>query len=134
MPVLSLPALIPASHVWTADMHELGLTMKILSIVTGALENQNAGRIERIKIKVGAFSGVVPELIEDCFGPASAGTPAEGASLCFEKVPVTVSCSDCGKTGEIKEHEFTCPYCGSDHIRIVTGREFYIESIEVSGS
>jgi hydrogenase nickel incorporation protein HypA/HybF len=115
-------------------MHELGLTMSMLKIVNDAAEKNGAHRISGIRIRIGAFSGVVPELIEECFGPASRGTAAEGAELHFEQVPVTVKCGDCGRTGNIGEHHYSCPFCGSENIRIVTGREFYIESIEVKDS
>ncbi|MCI1721538.1 MAG: hydrogenase maturation nickel metallochaperone HypA [Lachnospiraceae bacterium] len=113
-------------------MHELGLTMDMLKIVNEAAEKNGAAKIGSIRVRIGAYSGVVPELIEECFGPASRGTAAEGAKLFFEAVPVSVECRDCGRTEVLREHEFTCPVCGSDNIRIVSGREFYIESIEVN--
>lgn len=111
-------------------MHELGLALHMLDIVKDAAEKNHVRAVKGIKVKVGAYSGVVPELITECFGPASMGTVAEGAVLTYVSVPVTVSCASCGKTGEVKEHDFTCPFCGSDQIRLVTGREFYIDSIE----
>lgn len=114
-------------------MHELGLTLHVLDIVADAAQKNSVSKVNSIRLKIGAYSGVVPELITECFKSAGKGTVAEGASLSFEEVPVTVSCRNCGRTGELRKHEFTCPYCGSDDIKLETGREFYIDSIEVNG-
>lgn len=115
-------------------MHELGLTMHMMDIVKQAADENHVMRIRSIKVKVGEYSGVVPELIREAFKPVSKGTVAEGANLVFECVPVTVMCRTCGKSSRLKEHEFLCPCCGSENIEIRTGREFYIDSIEVDDS
>lgn len=112
-------------------MHELAITESILNIAVDEAKKHGARKVLRIKIKVGEFSEVVPQLIQEYYNIVSKDTVAEEAELVFEKVPVTIRCNDCGKESVIERENIKCPHCGSMNIRMVTGREFYIDSMEV---
>ena len=114
-------------------MHELSATESMLSLVLDEAAKAGATRVTKISLKVGDWSTFVPDSVEFCFSLISNGTPAEGARLDIERVPVTYRCSGCG-------FEFTpcietvgCPKCKGTSTTLVTGREFYIDSIEVDG-
>ena len=68
-------------------MHELALTEGIISIVESEKKKHGFERVSEISLKLGEYSGVIPECMEEFFPIASKGTAAAGAKLRFEKVP-----------------------------------------------
>lgn len=73
----------------------------------------------------------VPDCIRFYFEILSKGTVAEGAALEAEEIPLTGQCKNCSKKFVIKNYVFRCPYCESPNVEIISGRELFIESIEV---
>lgn len=112
-------------------MHELAITESILRIAVDEAQKHGANKVLSIRIKVGDFSGVVPQLIQEYYNIVSKATAAEGAELIIDRVPVTIKCLDCGKECIIDRAKIKCPGCGSINIKMVTGREFYVDSMEV---
>ncbi len=112
-------------------MHELAITEGIIEAAVPEAERHGAKRILEIRLKIGELSGVLPECIQEYFNIASRGTIAEGARLCVEKIPVTICCRDCGYDGEIPKRKIHCPKCGSAEIKLKSGREYYVDSLEV---
>lgn len=112
-------------------MHEMAVTQSILDIAVSEAEKHGATRVKEIKIKVGAYSGIVPQLIQEYYNLISAGTIAEQAKLIIDRVPVTVRCKTCGQVSEIEKNKYACPVCESIEIQLLTGREFYVDSLEV---
>lgn len=108
-------------------MHELAIAESIIYI----LKEQTSGRINSVKLKIGEMSGVVPSALEFSFQIASKGTEAEGAALHIERVPVTARCNDCSKTFEIKDFCFECVHCSGNDFKLLTGRELFIEEIDI---
>lgn len=112
-------------------MHELALTQSILRIALTEAERHGAKRVLAIRIKVGVLSGVLPELIQEYYNIVSANTAAEKAEISVERVPATIECRDCGAKNEAQRFVITCPECGGSQIRLLAGREFYVDSLEV---
>lgn len=112
-------------------MHEMAITQSILDIAVSEAKKHEAVRVRQIRICVGEYSGVVPQLIQEYYNLISAGTIAENAELVIERVPVTVRCRVCGAESRIDKRRFACPVCGSVEIQLLTGREFYVDSLEV---
>ncbi len=111
-------------------MHELSIVEGILEAVIPEVEKYDVNRILSIKLKIGELSGVVPECINYYFDIASRDTIAEGARIVIEKVPVIIKCPDCGYDGNIKPGNFRCPQCGETHFRIISGKEYFVDSVE----
>ncbi len=112
-------------------MHELALTEGIIAIVEQEGKKNGFTRVLEISLRVGEFSGVVPECLLEFFPIASKGTRAEGARLVLEPVPAAFSCPDCGYEGPLPRHAAACPRCGGEHIRMIAGREFFVENLKV---
>jgi hydrogenase nickel incorporation protein HypA/HybF len=112
-------------------MHELAITQSILGIALDEAAKRNVSRVISIKISIGDFSGVIPQLIQEYYNIASKGTVAENAKLILERVPITISCLSCGTESTVLMTSVKCPECGSDQIKLLTGREFYVNSLEV---
>jgi hydrogenase nickel incorporation protein HypA/HybF len=113
-------------------MHEFSLAESTLEIAFSQARNQGAARIHRLTMRIGALSGVVPEALEFALQSLSEGTPAEGAGLVIEPVPLTCYCSHCQKDFEAQPHSYRCPGCGEQSLEILTGREMDLVSIEVT--
>jgi hydrogenase nickel incorporation protein HypA/HybF len=112
-------------------MHELPVTQSILEIVEQHASQAGASRVRRITLRLGQWSGFVDDSIQFYFDMLSDGTLAEGATLCFERVPVHFVCRNCGEGFSPPEYDWRCPKCGSLGGEMTSGREFYVDSIEV---
>ena len=127
------PPLTPASPAWTGEpaMHELAITQSILDIAEKVAREHGATRVKTVHIKLGEYSGVVPQCVQDYFDVISQGTIAQGAVLDIQRLPVVIHCLDCNQDSPIDRRHVRCPQCGSTHLKLIQGREFYIESLEV---
>ncbi len=115
------------------DMHEMGIVMQIIEIATSSIPKELTGTpIERINLRIGKLSAVVPHSLNFCFEIASKDTPLDGAKLNIEEVPVVASCKECNHQWTIEDSSFTCPKCESGDIDILSGRELDIASIEIA--
>lgn len=113
-------------------MHELPVTESIVRIVDEEAKKHNSKKVNKILLKVGELSGLVPDCLQSYFDIASKGTLAEGAELKILKIPVTMGCLECGFEVELKDLEDNiCPNCSKSNLKIIHGNEFYIESMEV---
>jgi hydrogenase nickel incorporation protein HypA/HybF len=111
-------------------MHELSIASNLIDIVKQATEGQEVSRVTSLRIVMGEMSMVVPEALEFAFEVVSRGTVAEDAQLDFVQKPLRCRCLDCGKESAIEAYLFRCPQCESPKIEIVSGKEFFLESIE----
>ncbi len=112
-------------------MHELALTEGILAIVEQESRKNAFSRVLEITLKVGELSGIVPDCLREFFPIASRGTLAEGAALVITPVPAAFLCADCGFEGPLPRHTACCPACGGTAIRMISGREFFVENLKV---
>ena len=112
-------------------MHELGVTQNILQIALEHAQKAGAKKIRSINLVIGGLSGVIDESVQFYFDFVSKETMAEGAKLVFKKVPVRFRCRACGKEFDFHGEDWACPGCQSPGPEILTGREFFMESIEV---
>lgn len=112
-------------------MHELSVTEGILRIVEAEAKKNNVSKVLSIKLKVGQFSGIMPQLIQDYFDILTNNTVVEGAKLIIDKVPGTLKCLQCGEVSPMERMRLRCPKCEGIEVKIVTGKEFYIDSMEV---
>jgi len=114
-------------------MHELAVTQGILQTALDAAERCGARRITTIQLVVGELSSIVDDSVQFYFAPLSRGTLAENATLQFRRAPLTVHCLDCQEIFSARAPlPFECPHCGGVSLRVEGGRDFYIESIEVT--
>ncbi|MCD7920068.1 MAG: hydrogenase maturation nickel metallochaperone HypA [Clostridiales bacterium] len=112
-------------------MHELPITQSICSLAVQEAERVGATKVYAIRIKMGEYTDYVPVIIQEYFNVVSEGTLAEGAVLEIETVPATLRCRACGAERRMEKFRMKCPACGSREVELLTGREFYIDSMEV---
>lgn len=112
-------------------MHEYPITQSIVRISAEEAEKHKAKKVLEIKIVIGELSGLVPECIQDYFDILSKGTISEGATLKIQKVFPKIYCAECNYESDMKPRVYTCESCGSTKVKIIGGKEFYIDSMEV---
>lgn len=112
-------------------MHEMSLMASIFDIINQNLTAHPGVRVLRVKLVVGAMTNAVPDALQMAFTAMSRGTPVEGAELLIEDVPLTARCLECEWQGGIEQYKFLCPVCSSMQVEILTGRELYLDSLEV---
>ncbi|MDP4088197.1 MAG: hydrogenase maturation nickel metallochaperone HypA [Bacillota bacterium] len=113
-------------------MHELAVTESIIRICCEEANRHKVQRVLEVRLEVGELKGLIPDCIQYYFDIASKGTPAEGARLIINKIPITMRCRNCGEESEAAPSiNFTCRNCGGKDFKMVKGNEFLIQSLEV---
>ena len=112
-------------------MHELAVTENILSIAVQHATQANAVRVTALHLVIGQLSSIVDDSVQFYWDMISAGTVCEGAQLHFERRPAMLKCLDCAQPYPLKGELTDCPNCHSARIKIVSGEEFYLDSMEV---
>jgi hydrogenase nickel incorporation protein HypA/HybF len=112
-------------------MHERSLVASLLSQVSEALDENGGGLLRTVCVEIGPLAGVERVLVEEAFRELTPGTPAEGANLVVEEVPLTIQCRDCGTNGAVEHFVFRCRSCGSTRVRVTGGDEFRLMSLNV---
>jgi hydrogenase nickel incorporation protein HypA/HybF len=114
-------------------MHEMGIALQIIDIAAASIPaDMRAGRVERVNLKIGRLSAVVPDSLRFCFEIASKDTRLAGAELSIEEIPVVARCRECDARWTIAEPVFVCKACNSGSLEILSGRELDIVSIEIT--
>jgi len=115
-------------------MHEMSVLMSIFETVEETLKKQfdNAEvKVEKIILQVGKLSMVVPEALQFAFTVAREGTIFQKAVLDIKEIPLVAVCNECGEQITMDRPVFTCTECDSFDLHIISGRELFIESVEI---
>lgn len=114
-------------------MHEMGIAMEIVEIAMASIPRDlKNGRVERVNLKVGKLTAIIPDSLRFCFDIVAKDTPLCNAALHIEEIPIVIRCSDCKDEWTIDEPIFTCRTCHGGSVTMVTGRELDIHSIEIA--
>jgi hydrogenase nickel incorporation protein HypA/HybF len=112
-------------------MHELAVTQHILDIALHRAEANQAARITAIYLVIGQMASIVDDCVQFYWDIISQDTLAQGAALHFERIPARLHCETCHRSYLLNESQLICPFCGGSAVTLMTGDEFYIDSIEV---
>jgi hydrogenase nickel incorporation protein HypA/HybF len=112
-------------------VHELSVCQGLMRQVDRIAAQNNASRVDRIALKVGALSGVEPDLLQHAFTIAREGTVAANAELAIEHGPIRVSCRQCGVAGGAAVNRLVCPECGDWRVDVTEGEELLLLSLEI---
>jgi hydrogenase nickel incorporation protein HypA/HybF len=112
-------------------MHELSVTESVLEIACKHAEKAQAKKVTDIYLVIGKLSSIVDDSVQFYWDFISKGTLCEEATLHFKRIPAELVCLDCGNKYTLDDDLTPCPQCGSARIRVISGDEFNLESIEV---
>jgi hydrogenase nickel incorporation protein HypA/HybF len=112
-------------------MHELPVTESILEISLRHANQAKAKRITNLYLVIGQLASIVDDSVQFYWDIVSKDTLAEGAVLHFKRLPATLACMECDQQYQPGEEGFSCPNCKSDHVKVISGDEFYMEAIDI---
>lgn len=124
-------------------MHEMPYTQAMIDL---ALKEAGGANITCIHLRVGWMSAIVPQSVQAFFDYLSQGTPAEGAELVFDMVPIWLTCNNCKQSIELPYDPETNPRraladvfrngcaCGAGQFKITDGLGFDLGGITVEGN
>ena len=110
-------------------MHEFSLVNMLLDQVDTLRREQDADRVVSIRVSVGEFSGVEPDLFREAYRMLIEETPMRGAELQMNRVPLESRCDECGRDFVVERIRFACPDCNSHNVTILRGQELVLESV-----
>lgn len=114
-------------------MHELAIAQNLVDAASRVALSHGAETIDQILVRIGALSGVEPQLLERAFLVARAGGLARAATLHVETGPVEVTCSTCGTRTAASPNRLVCGACGNWKVRVVAGEELLLVRVELAG-
>ena len=112
-------------------MHELPVTQSILEIALRHAKGAGASRITALNLTIGQLSSIVDDSVQFYWDIVAKDTIAEGARLIFNRLPIELLCLDCNRQYSPQNEDFACPDCNSTQVKVVSGKDFYLESIEI---
>jgi hydrogenase nickel incorporation protein HypA/HybF len=112
-------------------MHELAVTESILSISEKYARENDAVKVTGINLVIGKLSSIVDDSVQFYWDIVSKDSLCYQAILNFERRPAVLHCNECSNEYEIATSLQPCPSCGSPNIKVVSGEEFYVDSIEI---
>jgi hydrogenase nickel incorporation protein HypA/HybF len=114
-------------------MHEYSIAENLLKIIEKQCETHKIKKVKKINLKIGVLKAVIPDCLKFAFELLSKGTVLEGAKLAIKSIPLEVYCPKCGNKFNYEntfEIELCCSKCKNTDIKIKSGNEFFIDSIE----
>jgi len=109
-------------------MHELALAEGVLAVVLDAAQGQ---KVKEVHIHAGALQMVVADSFSFAFELLSENTPAQGANVVVESLPVHLKCKECSGDSEVFSQPFFCEKCNSPNIEVLSGMELIVDSVEL---
>jgi hydrogenase nickel incorporation protein HypA/HybF len=115
----------------TGPMHELSIMHSALSLALDQAQAAGARRVQVIRLRIGALSGVVPEALQFAFEALAPGTLAEGGQLAIEAIPARFWCGQCRREFQSDDLLADCPDCHEPSGDLRAGRELEVASLEI---
>jgi len=112
-------------------MRELDATKAILNKAILKARDDDAAHITKLHLAIGEIAEFDQNAIERHWNNLSKGTPVEGAQLHFHIIAAEVQCMSCFRKYHPENGKILCSNCGSMGAKILSGEEFYLESIEL---
>lgn len=112
-------------------MHELSVTESILDICLTHAKKAEAKRVSDIFIVIGRLSSIVDDSVQFYWDIISKDTLCQGAMLHFQREPARLKCNACGLEYDIDGELIPCPDCKGYDIRVISGNQFFVDSIEI---
>lgn len=112
-------------------MHELAVTESILDIAIKHAQQAEASRVTDLYLVIGRLSSIVDDSVQFYWDMLAQGTLCEGSQLHFQREPAQMACLNCGSEYKLEDELTPCPKCGSAQVHVISGDQFFLESIEI---
>jgi len=112
-------------------MRELEATRAILNKAILKAGEADPAHVKRLHLVIGEIAEFDQNTIQRHWSDLSKGTFVEGAPLHFRVIIAEVQCMSCFRKYHPENGKILCSNCGSVGAKILSGEEFYLESIEL---
>ena len=112
-------------------MHEYSIVQSLLESCEEHAKTNNSTNVTKVIIKIGVLSGVEPDLLQTAFDTFKEKTVCEKAEFIINHQKVVISCLSCNEESTLEKHEFLCPKCQSNQIKVLDGEDMYLMSLEM---
>lgn len=112
-------------------MHELSLAESTLALALRHADKAGASRVTALHLVVGEFTTLEESSLGYYWDWVSRGTPAAGSRLDIRRTRARLKCLACEAEYEVEDKTWHCPSCRGERVRMISGDECYLESIEV---
>ena len=112
-------------------MHELAVTEQILNLALRHARDANARQVTDLHLQIGALSSIIDDSVQFYWDIISQGSLCQGANLHFQRTPATLHCHECNKDYTLGDELTACPTCGGIQVKILSGQEFQLTSIDI---
>ncbi len=96
------------------------------------LKHAEGRTVQQVTVRIGHFRQVVPDALLFGWELLTDSTTLKGAELVIESVPATVSCDECAAETTLDLPVLACGSCGSFEVKLLTGEEFLIVSMDLA--
>jgi hydrogenase nickel incorporation protein HypA/HybF len=112
-------------------MHELSVCQSIVKQINEIATQYTDYVVDKVHIRLGPLSGIVPDLLQTAFPFASANSSAADADLIIESMPIRVRCISCGSDTDANPNRLLCGVCGSWQTQMLSGDELILQRVEL---
>ena len=113
-------------------MHELSFATEILATVQQAARAHGAKSVTRVRLRVGALSGLNADSLSFCLEAISDKTLLAGAAIEIVETGPELICPRCGRFSAEDVSPGTCPVCGGP-AELSLATDVCVEEIEADG-
>lgn len=110
-------------------MHERSLARALLNQISDIVSGQSLSQVAVIRLSIGRFSGVEPDLFQLALYELIVDTPFRDAQIEINVVDIEAICPECDTRFRVEHFSFTCPICGCQRTRVVQGEELVLDSL-----
>ncbi len=112
-------------------MHEYSVVQALLEQTEKFAAENDAKKVTKVVVKIGAMSGIEPHLLEVAFNTFKEKSICDGADFVMNLQPLTITCQECGVRSELEAINYCCPECSSIKVDVVDGEDMFLMSLEM---
>ena len=112
-------------------MHEVGIAQSLIEQVEKKVAELNQPvKALKLSVLLGKLAGVSAEALRFGFEIAKQDSQIPFAQLEIEEVPLRLNCPACQLTFPSEQLKQSCPGCGKDSLKLISGKELQLKTVE----
>jgi hydrogenase nickel incorporation protein HypA/HybF len=109
-------------------MHELSICS---AIAATAAKHADGRPVSQVTVQIGHLRQVVPDALLFSWEVVSSASQLQDAQLVIQEIPAVVECLECGARSTLDLPILSCGDCGSFNVKLLSGEELQVMSIEL---
>ena len=111
-------------------MHEIHLVKNLVSALEKEIESKEINEVKTIHLEVGKLQHITSDGINSCFKQVPRSEKLKNTKIEITVLPAKAECADCKKISILSDDKFNCKFCSGNNVKIVSGNEFNLKSID----